>query len=120
MNDTTIATVRTGWNTTIFAAFAALVYKLFGWEVKVEDLLPYLPVILPVAAAFYRLSRLISEKLPWIGYVLFGVNRPPSFASATPVNEPTPKDSGQVPANLLWTVVGVLLVIVLLTWLVRN
>lgn len=31
-----------------------------------------------------------------------------------------PKDSGQVPNNLIWTVVGVLLVVVLLVWLVRN
>lgn len=78
MNDTTTATVRTGWNLGLFSAFAALVYKLTGWTLTVDDLLPFAPFIAIVGGVFYRISRLLSDKVSWLGYVLFGNARTPA------------------------------------------
>lgn len=79
MSDTNIATIRT----TVPATWAALLVwacnKGFGWELNVDELLPYLPVFTAVAAIFYRLGRLIEAKVPWLGYVLFGSAKTPSY-----------------------------------------
>jgi hypothetical protein len=78
MNDKNVATVRTGWNVGLFTAAAALLYKLTGWVVTVDDLLPFAPVIAIVGGVFYRLSRVISEKVKWLGYILFGNTSTPT------------------------------------------
>ncbi len=83
-SDKNTATVRSGWQVGVFAALASILYKLTGWEISLEDLLPYSPVIAVVGAAFYRLSLVISEKLPWIGYVLFGNRKTPSGYTPPP------------------------------------
>ena len=78
MNDTTTATVRTGWNLTLFSAVVALVSKLTGWTLTVEDLLPFTPLVGIIGGVFYRFSRVLSEKVSWLGYVLFGSPRTPT------------------------------------------
>lgn len=77
MSDKSTATVRTGWNIGLFTAVAAIVYKITGWTITVEDLLPFSPVIAVMGGIFYRLSRLISDKAPWLAYVLFGSPKTP-------------------------------------------
>lgn len=77
-SDKNTATVRSGWQVGVLSAVVALVYKLTGWEVTIDQLLPYAPAIAVVAGVFYRLSRVLSEKLPWIGYVLFGNKKTPT------------------------------------------
>ena len=79
MQQSTTATIRTTVNGTILTAVVSLAYKLFGWEVKVDDLLPFLPLLAPCIAVFYRLSLYLSERFPAIGYILFGVNKSPSY-----------------------------------------
>jgi len=76
----TVATVRTAVQTTILAAVVTGIFKITGWQVAVEDLLPFVPVLLPVAAVFYRLSRAVGDRWPVVGYILFGIPRPPIYA----------------------------------------
>lgn len=83
MKDTTTATVRTTVNTTVLAALGALLYKIFGWDIKVEDMLPFLPVIAAVVAVFYRLSLAVTAKWPVVGYILFGRTTPPTYGSGS-------------------------------------
>lgn len=75
---TTTATVRTGWNMTLFAAVASLIYKWTGWNLQVEDLLPLSPVIGIVGGIFYRLSRYIADSAPQVGWILFGTKKAPT------------------------------------------
>lgn len=80
MTDSQKATIRTVANNTVLTAVAALLYKVFGWEVKVEDLLPFLPIIVPAIGVFYRLSLWVSKKVPALNYILFGgVKATPSY-----------------------------------------
>lgn len=89
LSDTNTASVRTGWQAGVFTALVALLYKLTGWKIELEDLLPFAPVAAVAAGIFYRISRVISDKLPWIGYVLFGNRKTPSaYVSPAPANDP--------------------------------
>lgn len=83
-----VGTVRTTVNTTILVAVAAVAAKVFDVDIEAEDLLPYVPIAIPVIAAFYRLSRAITDRWPQIGYVLFGNARPPSYPPAPPAPAP--------------------------------
>lgn len=83
MTDTRTATVRTSWHTTLIAALAYLASRLFGWEISTDD--PLLLLVVPVVVGiFYRASVALSEAVPWIGYVLFGVNRSPEYSEPPP------------------------------------
>jgi hypothetical protein len=79
-----VATVRTTVNMTVLSALLAVLAKVFGWEVQVEDLLPYLPIFVPVIAAFYRLTRYLATKWTWLGVLLFGIDSPPSYDPPAP------------------------------------
>lgn len=79
MKDTTTATIRTTVNGTVLTAVVALIVKLTGWEIDAEDLLPFVPVIVPIIAVFYRLSLWLTEKFPVVGYVLFGKPVTPKY-----------------------------------------
>ena len=81
-SDTAIATLRTTWNTSILTALSVAVYKIFGWKVTVDELLPYMPLIIPVVGVFYRASVAISGRWPMVGKILFGVNKTPAYAKA--------------------------------------
>lgn len=76
--ETGIASVRTGWQLSIFAAIATLVYKFSGVTITTDQLLFLSPVVGIVGGVFYRFSRFISEKYPSVGYVLFGTKKTPT------------------------------------------
>jgi spore germination protein YaaH len=82
-----VAVVRTTVQTTVLTAIAAVIFKVTGVDLKLEDLLPWVPIAAPVAAVFYRASRAIADRFPSIGYILFGIPRPPAYA---PPPAPTP------------------------------
>lgn len=73
------ATVRTTVNMLVLTAIVSVVARYTGWEVKVEDLLPYLPALAPVAAVFYRLSRYLTGRFPVLGWILFGSGKEPEY-----------------------------------------
>lgn len=82
MNNTTIATVRTTWNTTLLAIVASIIFKVTGWTITVDELLQFAPLLAPVVAIFYRASRVVADKWPKVGYILFGVNQQPEYHRA--------------------------------------
>ena len=79
MNPTTIATVRTGWNAGVLALVLALVRRVFGFEVSVELVELFAPVLAVVVAIFYRASRVLADRYPTLGYVLFGSPQSPTY-----------------------------------------
>lgn len=81
MNDTTTATVRTTVNGTVLTAVIALVVKITGWDITVEEVLPYTPLMVPIIAIFYRASRAIADKWPKIGVILFGPRATPTYTT---------------------------------------
>ncbi len=78
-SDRNTATIRTTVNLTVLTILSSLIFRVFGWEVSVDELAFWTPVIAPVAAIFYRASLVLSEKWPWLGYILFGKVRPPTY-----------------------------------------
>lgn len=87
MKSADVATVRTTVNASVLAALLALIARLTHWQVQAEDLLPYMPIIIPVVAAFYRLSLMLSKRYPWLGTILYGVNAAPVYPSLTTSNK---------------------------------
>lgn len=116
-----IATTRTAWFTGVVLYLITLINEVILPE---EIALP--TWVAPAVAAavigvLYRLSLLMADKFSWWGVVLFLLNRAPGYTPPPPVdpvaNEvpaPNERDAGQVPNNLIWTIVGILLIIVLL------
>lgn len=80
----TVGTVRTTTNVTIMSVILALIAHFTNWHVQADDLLPYVPIIVPVVAAFYRLSLFLSKKYAWLGVLLYGINAPPKYAPPAP------------------------------------
>ena len=122
MNDKNTATIRTTVNSAWVSAVAVLLTNLFGWEIDLND--PVVILVLPaVGVVVYRISVVLSEKIPWIGYILYGVNRSPGYAGPPPdvpvVAEPPPVDRGDISNNMLWTVALILGIIILAVVLVR-
>lgn len=79
LSNENVGAVRTSVHMTVLTAICSALAKWRGWTLQVDDLLPYTPLILPVAAAFYRLSRVLSDRWPWLGYVLFGIVKKPAY-----------------------------------------
>lgn len=84
MNDTTTATTRTTVNGTILTALIIAAANVFGWSIEMADLAPFLPVLAAVILGFYRLSLTLSERWPWVGYVLFGTKKTPTYPPPAP------------------------------------
>lgn len=117
----TVGTVRTTVNVTILALIVSLIAKVTGWKVRAEDILPYVPLLIPVIAAFYRLSLYVAQKVTWIGVLLYGINSAPSYKPPAPPVEnaiilPPEGDRGDIG---LMDVVLVLAAICLVIWLTR-
>jgi hypothetical protein len=94
MSDPNTATIRTTVNTAVILALAYFGSRIFDQEIDINN-----PSIILVGSVivgiFYRLSTVISEKVPYAGYVLFGVNRSPGYTNPPPeapvLAEPPPE-----------------------------
>lgn len=84
MKSSTVGTVRTTVNASVLALILALLAKFTDWHVEAEDLLPYMPIIIPVVAAFYRVSLALAKRYPMIGVLLYGLNTPPAYKAPDP------------------------------------
>lgn len=82
MNDTRTATVRTSWFAT-FTAVVAFVAARLGLNIDTNDPL-FLLAVPVVVGVLYRAALALSEAVPWIGYVFFGVNRSPEYTNPPP------------------------------------
>jgi hypothetical protein len=68
-----IATIKTAFNTSILVILFTTLNIVFDWDITVEHLLPFVPIIFVVLGMFYRTSLVITKKWPNMGYILFGV-----------------------------------------------
>lgn len=88
-----VGTVRTGWNTSIVLVVAGLVARYTTVDLDIED-----PITVGVLSGgilvFYRLSRVISDRYSWVGYVLFGSPRTPSYQAQPSAPAPLPPPAG--------------------------
>lgn len=108
MNDHNTATVRTTWSLALTSLLAYLAHVVFGVEIETSD--PLIILIVPaVAGIVHRLSLVLSEKVPYFGYVLFGINRSPEYTTPPPA-VPALADEGRLD---LYDILIVLAVVVL-------
>lgn len=88
-----VGTVRTGWNATLALIIAAVIGRYTDINVDMED-----PIVIAVLGGaitvFYRLSRVISDRYTWVGYVLFGSPRTPSYQAQPSAPAPLPPPPG--------------------------
>jgi len=78
MNDLNTATTRTGVNTTVAALIGYLSVRLFGWDIDVAD--PMFIVLAGVGATIvYRVSVILADLWPPLGFLFFGVRTPPKY-----------------------------------------
>ena len=105
LSDGNTAAIRTAWSAAVIFALAYVVSKLTGHEVDTSD-----PTIIIWAGAImgvlHRLFSVLAENVPWIGYVLFGINRSPGYTNPPPavpvVAAPPPQgDAAPVDAGAL-------------------
>lgn len=83
MSDSNTATIRTTVNTAVILALAWLGSRVFDQEIDINN--PSLILVGSIIVGiFYRLSTIVSENVPWAGYVLFGINRSPGYTSSPP------------------------------------
>lgn len=83
MSNHNTATIRTGVNTVVAMVVVLIASKVVGRDVSIDD--PWVLLVVPiVVTVVHRLSVVISENVPWIGYVLFGVNRSPAYTDPPP------------------------------------
>lgn len=83
MSNHNTATIRTLVNTAVAMVVVLIASRVLGREVSINEgwVLLVVPVVVGVV---HRLSMVVSEHVPWIGYVLFGVNRSPAYTDPPP------------------------------------
>ena len=87
MNDTQIAWTRTTF-TALWTGFALWLAAKLGWLIDPEN--PTTIVVIGLTGGIvWRLSELLAD-VKYLGYILFGVNKEPSYPPPPPVNPPTP------------------------------
>jgi len=83
-SDQNIASTRTTVNTTVLAMIVMLANKFLNWNLTVEDLLPWMPIIVPVYYAGVRVSYFLAERFPKVATVLFGIVKEPVYDTVFP------------------------------------
>ena len=83
MSDHNTATIRTLVNTAVAMLVTLIASRLLDREVSLDEgwVLLVVPIVVGVV---HRLSTVISENVPWVGYVLFGINRSPAYTEPPP------------------------------------
>ena len=81
MNDKMTGTVRTvvpaGW----LALIVMVLNRVADWDLTLDELMPFLPIIMGGLGVFYRAARELEQRWPVIGRILFGSGKTPSYAS---------------------------------------
>ncbi len=89
MNDTVVAWTRTTF-TALWTGFVIWLAAKLGWTVDVDEPTAILVIGL-TGGVVWRLSELLA-KVPYVGYILFGINKTPSYTPLPPpVGTPTPQ-----------------------------
>ena len=87
-SDQNVASTRTTVNTTVISLIVVLLNKYLNWDLTLEDLLPWMPLIVPVYFAAVRVSYFVAERYPQFARVLFGITKEPVYGAAFPPPAP--------------------------------
>ena len=83
MNDQNIATTRTTFTAVITAVALWGLAKLTGWEVSADD-----PQVIAIIGAgipiVHRISTVLTELWPPLGFILFGIRTEPKYNQLPP------------------------------------
>jgi hypothetical protein len=83
VSDHNTATIRTFVNNIVAMVVVLVASHLLDREVSINE--GWVLLVVPaVVTIVHRFSLVISEKVPWVGYVLFGVNRSPAYTEPPP------------------------------------
>ena len=89
MNDTQIAWTRTTF-TALWTGVVLWAFAKFGWSIDPEN--PTTIIVIGLTGGIvWRLSELLAG-VKYLGYILFGINKEPSYPQPTPPNPPTPAE----------------------------
>lgn len=90
MKPVNVSTKRTAVNFTVITAIVGVIAKVTGWQLTIEpeDLIWLSPIIGVVGGVGYRLSRAITTKWPWVGWVVFGSGKEPAGLRPITANPP--------------------------------
>lgn len=121
MNNTTIAWTRTTF-TALWTGVAVYVAAVLGWEVDVND--PTVIIVIGLAGGVvWRISEILAN-IPYLGYILFGINKSPGYDQPTPPNPEQPADApldgGFANNDVIWTLVGVLAIVALILYILGR
>ena len=87
LSNENIATTRTGVNAAVATVAVWAIAKLTGWQAEIND-----PVFIAVMAAgvpiVHRISTVLVELWPPLGFILFGVRTTPVYPNAFPPPPP--------------------------------
>lgn len=116
MNDTQIAWTRTTVNS-LWLGLLVWLNTRYDWGVDFESAWTILLVGVS-AGVVWRVSEILS-KVPYLGYVLFGVNKEPSYPQPTPPNPPQPADLRDAGLGIIEALLAVFIILVILVVLLR-
>ena len=106
MNNTDIAWTRSTF-TALWLGLVLWASARFGWELDVES--PTTIVVVGLTGSVvWRFSEMLS-KVPYVGYVLFGINKDPGYDQPTP---PNPEQTAPPPDAGLGMIETIVLVVV--------
>jgi hypothetical protein len=77
-SDAAVATTRTGVNSTALAVIGWVLTNVFGWTIDVSDP-TFIAVVVVAVPAFYRVTTVLTELWPPLGYIFFGVRSTPGY-----------------------------------------
>ena len=88
-----VSTKRTAINSGVTVFLIGMISWITGKEITLDsESMIYVAAIFGVVSGiFYRASRVAADKVPWLGYILFGsVMKPVAYVSTKPEGEPPP------------------------------
>ena len=114
------ASVRTGWVVGVVAALAWLASYFFDQTIETDN--PWIILIAPVVVGvLHRTFLVLSEAIPYFGYIVFGINRSPRYSEPPPaVPALAGEDAGFADNDLIWTLVGVLAIVALILYILGR
>lgn len=89
-NDTNIAWTRTTF-TALWLGVSVWAAAKFGWQLDAEDPVSIL-IVGFTGGIVWRVSEALA-KIPYLGYIVFGINKAPAYADSPPDNPPVEMDA---------------------------
>lgn len=77
--DVAVATKRTAIPAFWFTVIVTGANQIFGWQVTLDELLPWTPALLIGYGVIYRAARWAEARFPTLGKIVFGTGETPQY-----------------------------------------